>query len=629
MRTPLQTRLVLLLFVLIILPGNPLAGQDKKTREMIEMYTKEGMELYGEKYYLGAVEKWNEVLKLEPWNEDLKILVARALEQYTDLTRRVEDAYRLLQEGKNDQALEAFEAVKEESSPKSRDLYTLLVKGIRTVEERRNRERYQSIIARGDRYMEKGDYEQARNQYLYAPRFYPEGTLHGERLAKLESLVAEEKFREMVEGRREEAIALFGAGKYAESRDAWEKLLALAPGDEEALLYLSKIAHLEQERDRLLERARAYYDNGLRLMEEKRYEEAIDQLQNALALGYHVDEVAEIIARIRDRIADRDREERARLAELVAGYLREGIKLYNLNRYRDSLAELNKGLKIDPANSQIREYILRDTIALRREEERSVGPASPFYKLIEDLIRLGTDAYDQGRFDDAVKRWEEILLIFPFNEIARENLTRSIAKVDPALAKEILEGLYREAQDLIDRDRKREAEVKLKLILEVDRNFRDAARILQGLQRAVEEEEKPVVTDEDRRKAEALYVQGLDLYRQEELKEAIRLWHEAVRLNPEYVEARVSLSRAETQLSALSRVGTVQAGLAASLSEEDRIRLKRHYLNGINFFLDGFYREAIDEWEEVVKIDPQYENVQVNIKRARQRLEMTDEGGST
>jgi cytochrome c-type biogenesis protein CcmH/NrfG len=40
----------------------------------------------------------------------------------------------------------------------------------------------------------------------------------------------------------------------------------------------------------------------------------------------------------------------------------------------------------------------------------------------------------------------------------------------------------------------------------------------------------------------------------------------------------------------------------------------------MQYYMDGMYREAIDEWESVLKIDPDHVDAQVNITHAQRRL---------
>jgi tetratricopeptide (TPR) repeat protein len=311
----------------------------------------------------------------------------------------------------------------------------------------------------------------------------------------------------------------------------------------------------------------------------------------------------------------------------VAYYLREGIKYYNLNQYKKSLSVLSEGLKLDPENTQIREYMIRVIISLKREEEKDVPPSSPFYKLIQDLKRLGTEAFERQEYPASVRYWEEILLIFPFNEEARLNLTKALSKSDPALAREILANMFSEARDLSRKGKKREALIKLKLILDVDPAFKDAQLLAKELEAEKKVEEKRVPSAADKKKAQEFYAEGLELYRKEKLEEASRAWGRAVELDPDFVDARVYLSRAESKLRNLAKAsgaaGSGSGGGAgsAALDENLRIKMKKHYLDGVNYYMNGMYREAITEWEEVLKTDPKNENVKQNIERARKRLE--------
>ncbi|MCK5094067.1 MAG: hypothetical protein KAR18_05020 [Spirochaetes bacterium] len=179
--------------------------------------------------------------------------------------------------------------------------------------------------------------------------------------------------------------------------------------------------------------------------------------------------------------------------------------------------------------------------------------------------------------------------------------------------------MYQEARALTRKGKKREAMARLNLVLEVDPNHRDAKALLKELE-TEKKEEKKVVSREDKKKALDLYNEGVKLYGNEKLADATRVWKEALKLNPEYDEAKISLARVETQIRTLERIGSGETEEAAALDTEKRIKLKKHYLDGINYYMSGLYKEAISEWEEVLKMDPAYENVKQNIERAKKRL---------
>jgi len=584
-------------------------AKDKDILRLTAQYIEQGKVLYAEKDYYRAVEKWTEVLKADPWNEEVKLLIEDALGEIERLTEKLDEGFAQLEKGNIDEAFETFVYVKNNSSPETRDLYSLLASGFHSIEQMRNRAIYEKIVRTGDELTRTGNYDQAIRLFVFAPKFDPAA-------GQLPRKIEEVKKRKEISELKQRAIDLFERGDYMASRKAWNEVLEIAPYDKDAPIYLSKINFKIQESDRLRALAQSYFDNGVNLFKKN---EAIDQFENAVAMNYRADEARGYIEKIREEIALQQERESERMTEQVVQYLREGIKYYNLNQYKKSLAALNEGLKLDPENTQIKEYIIRDIIALKREEEKSVPVTSPFYKLIEDLKRLGKESFTVGNYSESVKYYEEILLIFPFNEEARINLTKALNKTDPGLVREILANMYNEANDLLRRKKQREALIKLKLILEVEPENVQAKNLLNRIE-SERKEEKRVVSAEDRKRAQSLYEEGVEMYRMEKLEDAVRVWREAVGLNPEFVDARVFLSRAESKLRTLKSVESGSSGKQTAIDDELRIKLKKHYLDGINYYMSGMYREAISEWEEVIKIDPEFESVQMNIERARKRL---------
>jgi len=120
------------------------------------------------------------------------------------------------------------------------------------------------------------------------------------------------------------------------------------------------------------------------------------------------------------------------------------------------------------------------------------------------------------------------------------------------------------------------------------------------------------------------------LYKKEDLEGAIEKWNYAIELNPELLEARVFLSKAQTRLRNLQKYGSVIGETTENekRDEELRIEIKRHYIDGINYFVNELYREAISEWEEVLKIDPKNENAILNIEKAKKRMSFEVNQGS-
>jgi tetratricopeptide (TPR) repeat protein len=541
-----------------------LHGDEQESTQLLERYVHEGRSFYSEHYYLGAVEMWGLALRIDPGNVEIQRFIEDALYRYEELTGYLEEGFRLIEENRPGDAYEQLLYVQNNSSPKNEDLSSLVTMGLE----------------------------------------YAEGWI-----------ALQEKQAELI---REAARELFIQDRLEESRLKWQEVLELLPGDKEALLFLSKITFKEQEWEKFVSAALGYFENGVRLYGEGRFEDALDQFENAIAMNYRKEESRRYIEEIHDVISERESLRQERNTDLVGLYLREGIKYYNLNRYRESLSQLNRGLKLDPGNTQIKEYMVRVAIALKREEEKVVPPNSHFFKLIENLKMLGSQAYRKGNYQESIRYWEEILLIFPFNEKARINLTKVLGKTDPGLSKEIISGMYDDAVSLIRQGERRKAEAKLKLILQVTPDYRDTQVLLQ---QTAEPQENVNLSDKVRRESERYYRKGIGYYQNEQLKEAIEMWRKALELNPDMVDVRIDLSKAEMKLRNLQKAASGTDDPYSEGNETLRIKVKKHYLEGVTLFMNGLYGEAISEWEEVLKLDPSHDNARINIEKAHKRLE--------
>ena len=190
--------------------------------------------------------------------------------------------------------------------------------------------------------------------------------------------------------------------------------------------------------------------------------------------------------------------------------------------------------------------------------------------------------------------------------------------------------MYRDARRLIGQGKKREARAKLELIREVDPEYRDTEALLTGLEKqekTQEQQQKKVVTEKDRRQAQRLYRKGLDFYRNEKLEDATATLREALELDPEYMDAQVLLARSESKLRNLQKAIAADSTGPLEVEDELKIRIKKHYIEGVTLYMNGLYKEAISEWEEVLRLDPTNESVKTNIERARKRLEIMSAQG--
>lgn len=622
-------QLLIIIFLSILLLNTPFspvnAGKtsyQKRERQKLEQYIEEGKVLYEKGNYQGALEKWTEALKIDPWNNEVKNLIDDVLKKISNFSDELNRGFNYLDNNELDKAKKIFDKLSKEINPEDKKNYELLVKGIALLKEAEKKKEFENLLKKGDSYLNKREVDLAEETFNEARRLFPTDERLAKRFQKIEKIKEEIKKEERVVQLKSRARELFEQNKFQESKARWEEVLSLKPGDEEAMLYISKINFKEKEKERILALGKSYFDTGVNLYKQGRYSEAIDQFENAIAVGYQIEASQKYIDSIKEKLLEIEKKKNEERVEKIAKYLKEGIKLYNLNKFREALKVLNDGLKLDPDNTQIKEYIVIVSIALKRQEEKRVPKTSPFYPLVENLKRLAKNAYEKGNYTDAIKYYEEILLIFPFNEYAKVNLTKVLKKTDPKLASDILNNMIKEAEDLLVKGKKRESMEKLETVLDVDPNNKKAGLLYRKLKSEMEASKK-IVTQDMINRAKQLYNQGVEFYKKEDLKDAISKWKEAISIYPDFVEARISLAKAETKLRNLK---LIEAGKEQVENESISIAIKRHYIDGLNYYMSGLYKEAISEWKELLKLNPEDESfkerIYQNIKKAEQRLEM-------
>ena len=622
-------QLLIIIFLSILLLNTPFspvnAGKtsyQKRERQKLEQYIEEGKVLYEKGNYQGALEKWTEALKIDPWNNEVKNLIDDVLKKISNFSDELNRGFNYLDNNELDKAKKIFDKLSKEINPEDKKNYELLVKGIALLKEAEKKKEFENLLKKGDSYLNKREVDLAEETFNEARRLFPTDERLAKRFQKIEKIKEEIKKEERVVQLRSRARELFEQNKFQESKARWEEVLSLKPDDEEAMLYISKINFKEKEKERILALGKSYFDTGVNLYKQGKYSEAIDQFENAIAVGYQIEASQKYIDSIKEKLLEIEKKKNEERVEKIAKYLKEGIKLYNLNKFREALKVLNDGLKLDPDNTQIKEYIVIVSIALKRQEEKRVSKTSLFYPLVENLKRLAKNAYEKGNYTDAIKYYEEILLIFPFNEYAKVNLTKVLKKTDPKLASDILNNMIKEAEDLLVKGKKRESMEKLETVLDVDPNNKKAGLLYRKLKSEMEASKK-IVTQDMINRAKQLYNQGVEFYKKEDLKDAISKWKEAISIYPDFVEARISLAKAETKLRNLK---LIEAGKEQVENESISIAIKRHYIDGLNYYMSGLYKEAISEWKELLKLNPEDESfkerIYQNIKKAEQRLEM-------
>jgi cytochrome c-type biogenesis protein CcmH/NrfG len=95
--------------------------------------------------------------------------------------------------------------------------------------------------------------------------------------------------------------------------------------------------------------------------------------------------------------------------------LNEVARAFAEGRYTDASTAVQHALSLDPSSSEARDW--RDRI-----QRRLSTPKPELDARIKQLYIKGMEAFTAGDYREALRNWEQILVLDPLNESARRNV---------------------------------------------------------------------------------------------------------------------------------------------------------------------------------------------------------------
>jgi len=265
-------------------------------------------------------------------------------------------------------------------------------------------------------------------------------------------------------------------------------------------------------------------------------------------------------------------------AKTVRSYWTKARRYCRQQEYFRASEELEKGLSLGTEDKTSNRYIKR----IQQKMEDTVEKGK--FKEIEDFYYAQAYiAYKKGDVENAVTHWELLLGVNPTREEVREYLGKEKARLE------------------------KEAELERKRLSE----------------------------EEKRMKIRDAYDMQVKCYDGGEWSESIVYGKKVLRLDSEYQEAKDYIARAkdrireEAEQRARKKVKKEPELLPEEKEEETRIEvdpeiIEGYYKQGITYYSQGKYQEAIIEWKKVLALDPTHEKAQKNIQKAQEKLSISE-----
>lgn len=623
------------------------------TQSTAEM-DRQAQEYFDNKDFSKAVALWLNILDIEPDNQDIqkKVEFLYEIKQKKDLELEkskvnyklakkelapnfadnvaFEDAEKNL-EGSRDKAKIAFNSfvIAYRIDPKDPEMQLVRedmqrLEKILAAEEKRLsasrelREKVAALLLLARASMDESRFQDALKNWTDILKLMPEHmeASEGKRQATIaiENVLRYENIKKYMAS----GILFFGQEEYKPARQDFMSVLQLDPENNAARDYIEKIDDKLNEKKRYEQRLReaeTFYASGIKNLRDYKYDEARDDLENALALIENFRDARERLAGIPGLKAEYDRRAREKRLRMIDEQFQNGLIALAESRYLDAISAFEDTLKLDPGNKLAPAYIQRAKDAQKLVEEEVVDDNSPYFDVVNSLIVSGKTLYDSGKYTESKNRWEQILQLFPSNRIANEYMFKCELKLKPEQRGIMVKKLIEDGEAYLKKRDYRNAYRRFDLARSIDPEYPDIKALLARAERGQSFSGSSPVAQEEIQEIERRFNLGMAYYQkggEDNIKKALVELRWVASRDPNNIKAVVSVNKIEAQL----RVGSSSAKAEGSkLTAEQESLVRKYYYSGINYYSNNDFKRAIAEWRKVLAIDPEHTRAKNNIRK--------------
>jgi tetratricopeptide (TPR) repeat protein len=306
--------------------------------------------------------------------------------------------------------------------------------------------------------------------------------------------------------------AKYTAEEYLEAKAAFEKVLSADPRNKTAKDYLAKTEKAIETN------FAAFMAEAQTALKKRRQEDAAEALEKALALKPEDPEAKTLRSKTK-----------ADIGKLVARYLRAGDIAFKRGDYENAEREWTRA-------AQFRQGRAKATSKLAQLTKR----ASAEYN---QAIRSAKDALKRKNYLAARNAYRKALAVRKDDAVAKNGLTQVNTLIADMVKKDVDLGRSR-----FEKGDKQGARKYFESALKLDPTNVDANSYITRLTGS---ESRAKV---DAEKVKTLYYQGVDLYVNNKIREAIKVWEELLTLDPGHQDALKNIARAKVKLKALQNL---------------------------------------------------------------------------
>lgn len=264
----------------------------------------------------------------------------------------------------------------------------------------------------------------------------------------------------------------------------------------------------------------------------------------------------------------------------LQSFMTSGISLFNSGLYEEALKQFEKVATISPDYPELKEWLAKSRSAstttepkekLQESLSEEVGKIQP-EDSIKNLIAQGQKLFDQGKYEDAIQTWSEIFM----HDITNRDAQHLIQKAQQAIQErqnQVNEWLKSIKEAMKNKDIEK-AQSLVEKVLKVQPNNEEALQFHRTLQskhdigtQAIERELSPELVSDS---VDQIVMEALRAHREGQWNEAVRLWQEVLKLEPDNLGAQSKYSEALRQLRMESQITKLLEDARLFMASEKR-----------------------------------------------------------
>ncbi|MBN1622455.1 MAG: PorV/PorQ family protein [Endomicrobiales bacterium] len=249
---------------------------------------------------------------------------------------------------------------------------------------------------------------------------------------------------------------------------------------------------------------------------------------------------------------------------------------------------IDKVLVLFPDSPKVKEFQERIEVVFQQQKTMR----------IESMFKQGMEFYENKNYNDAISLWEKVLLVNPEHARAKEYINlakKELVNIAAQKKQKEHELNIKKAADLINKGVKYYNDSDWENAMEM---FEEAKKL-----NPEKKETKDYLSKTKVKLSRQYYDKGLKLYEKKDLKEAIAILEKATKINSGDKEIKDALTKTQEELAEINKTKANELGQKG---------LKEYGL--------GNLKEAVELWEKALSFDPENAKIKNNLNRAKEEL---------